>query len=226
MSLNDLVGFFVPRRCANCGDSGLGAILCRRCHDKLPWLDPDQCSQPLPLGLGRTVAALALRDDARTWVHRFKYPGRGLVGLDPAAIGVARLLARAAGRRAPVRAADRIVPIPLHPRRFRQRGFNPAALLAREIARLHGSSVETDWLARVLDTPRQAGLDAPSRRRNVVGAFAVAPRREPVASRVWLVDDVTTTGATLGSAAEALRRAGVREVMGICLARTPDAQSV
>jgi predicted amidophosphoribosyltransferase len=98
--------------------------------------------------------------------------------------------------------------------------------LAREIARLHGSSVETDWLARVLDTPRQAGLDAPSRRRNVVGAFAVAPRREPVASRVWLVDDVTTTGATLGSAAEALRRAGVREVMGICLARTPDAQSV
>jgi len=172
--------------------------------------------------LKSAVSALAFRDEARTWIHRFKYPGRGLVGLDPAAVGVVRLLARAAGRQAPVQAGDKIVPIPLHPRRFRQRGFNPAALLAREIGRLHGTRVETDWLSRIRDTPPQAELDARSRRDNVLDAFAVTTRK-PLASRVWLVDDVTTTGATLGSAAETLRRAGVREVMGICLARTTDA---
>ena len=223
MSFNEGIEFFFPRRCANCGDSEFRVILCRRCHDKLPWLDPRPGSEPPPPGLESAISALAFRDEARTWIHRFKYPGRGLVGLDPAAVGVARLLARAAGRQAPIRAADKIVPIPLHPRRFRQRGFNPAALLAREIGRLHGTRVETNWLSRIRDTPPQAELDAGSRRHNVLDAFAVTTTRRPLASRVWLVDDVTTTGATLGSAAEALRRAGVREVMGICLARTTDA---
>jgi ComF family protein len=134
------------------------------------------------------------------------------------------MLARAAGQRAGLRPTDRVVPVPLHPRRFRQRGFNPAALLAREIARPLGLVVDPSWLARRRETRPQAGLDARSRERNVAGAFACRRARTPVPKRVWLVDDVMTTGATLASAAAALRRAGVSEVMALCLARTAGAK--
>jgi ComF family protein len=216
-----LLEFFLPGRCANCGASGSGEALCPPCRAALPWLAPIPHPEPPESGLGETFAPMAMQGEARNWIHRFKYPARGLTGLDPGALGVARLLARAAGRRAPILATDRIVPIPLHPRRLRRRGFNPAALVAREIARLHGSPLEAHWLVRTLDTPPQAGLDARSRQLNVAGAFACLRRNQPAPQRVWLVDDVTTTGATLASAGQALRRAGVRVVMGVCLAQTP-----
>ena len=220
LNTNDLLDFFLPCHCAGCGASGSGEVLCPRCQAALPWLAPVPFPKPPDAGLGPIVAAIAMRGEGRTWVHRFKYPARGLTGLDPGALGVARLLARAAGRRAPILPTDRIVPVPLHPRRFRRRGFNPAALVAREIALLHRSPLEAHWLVRVLDTRPQAGLDARFRQQNVSSAFACLRRREPVAQRVWLVDDVTTTGATLASAGQALRRAGVRVVMGVCLAQT------
>ncbi len=165
---------------------------------------------------------MTFQGEVRAWIHRFKYPASGLASLDPAATGIARMLAREAGRRAPLQAGDWLVPVPLHPRRFRQRGFNPAALLAREIARPLGLAVAPRWLVRQRDTRPQAGLDAGSRALNVAGAFACRrTQQNPLPSRAWLVDDVTTTGATLAAAAAALHEAGVREVMGLCLARTP-----
>ena len=167
------------------------------------------------------MALLSFDGEARNWIHRFKYPEPGLTGLDPGSLGVARMLGRAAGRAAEIRSSDWIVPIPLHPRRFRQRGFNPSALLAREVALPQANRADARWLNRVRETRPQAGLDATSRRHNVAGAFACRPRSGAVPKRVWLVDDVTTTGATLAAAAAALRAAGVREVLGLCLARTP-----
>ena len=169
---------------------------------------------------------VALVGDVRTWVHRFKYPRGGLTGLDPAATGVMRMLACRAGGLASPTGDDLIVPMPLSPRRYRERGFNPAALLAREIARPGRHPLRARWLIRLRDTERQAGLDATSRRQNVAGAFACRPSSEAVPGRVWLVDDVTTTGATLEAAASALKGAGVREVMGICVARTPAPEAV
>ena len=130
LSPNNLLEFFLPGRCANCGASGSGEALCPPCRAALPWLAPIPHPEPPESGLGETFAPMAMQGEARNWIHRFKYPARGLTGLDPGALGVARLLARAAGRRAPILATDRIVPIPLHPRRLRRRGFNPAALVA------------------------------------------------------------------------------------------------
>ncbi len=110
------------------------------------------------------------------------------------------------------------MPVANHPRRLRARGFNPASELARAIARPIGARLAVGALERVRDTPTQTGLDRAARRRNVRGAFRA---RAPLPARIWLVDDVVTTGSTLAEAARALRRAGARTVIGLCAARTP-----
>ena len=158
--------------------------------------------------------------ETRAWIHRFKYPAQGLSGLDPRPLGVVRLFARALAEQAEIGEGDWIVPIPLHRRRFRRRGFNPASLVAREVARLRGNPFIAGWLVRTRETSAQAGLDARARQRNVLGAFACRPSAGDLPKKVWLVDDVTTTGATLAAAGHALTAAGIPEVIGLCLART------
>jgi ComF family protein len=151
-------------------------------------------------------------------VHRFKYPAPGILGLDPAPQALLRRLVAEAAARAP-ETADLVVPVPLHARRLRERGFNPAALLARPLARARGVPFDALALARVRDTPSQTGLDRRARRRNVAGAFRL--RTHALPRRVWLVDDVVTTGATLEAAARELRRGGATSVTALCAARTP-----
>jgi ComF family protein len=166
------------------------------------------------------VAAAEFAGEVETWIHRFKYPARGIAGLDPAPLAVIRGLTREAALMAPG-APELVVPIPLHPRRLRARGFNPAAVLARSLARELRAPFDPVALWRARDTPSQTGLDRRERRRNVRGAFRARERaRLPVC--VWLVDDVVTTGSTLSEAARALRRAGARTVVGVCAARTPN----
>jgi ComF family protein len=151
-------------------------------------------------------------------VHRFKYPRPGLLGLDPGPRAVACALVREAAERAPL-PGSLVVPVPLHPARLRRRGFNPAALLARSLARAHGVPVAPRALERVRDTPSQTGLDRRARARNVAGAFRVRSGAW-IPAHVWLVDDVVTTGATLHAAARTLRRAGARRIVALCAART------
>ena len=218
---SELIEYFFPSRCVGCRCAVRRRALCRWCYEALPWLDAGQRVSSLATDPAAILALLSFEGDARGWIHRFKYPAPGLMGLDPGALGVVRLLAGRLAQAAEIRASDWIVPVPLHPRRFRERAFNPSAVLAREIARPGESPVRARWLCRVRETLSQAGLDAPSRRRNVAGAFACRPRPGPLPRRVWLVDDVTTTGATLAAAAAALRAEGVGEVRGLCLARTP-----
>jgi ComF family protein len=109
-----------------------------------------------------------------------------------------------------------LIPVPLHPRRGAERGFNQAALLAAALARPRGLQV-VDGLVRVRDTPPQTGRSAAARRRNMAGAFqATRPLRD---LDVVVVDDVLTTGATARACAKALRRAGARRVGLLTVAR-------
>ena len=110
------------------------------------------------------------------------------------------------------------MPVPLHPHRLRGRGFNPALVVARAVARTVAAPVAATALERVRDTPSQTGLDAVARRRNVSGALRA---RHVIPPRVWIVDDVITTGATLREAARALRAAGAESVVAVGAARTP-----
>ncbi|NQZ99549.1 MAG: ComF family protein [Myxococcales bacterium] len=217
---NAFLDLVLPRVCAGCrADPPGDAALCRRCSAKLPWLLQAPLTEP-PSGLDACVAAVEFAGDVEPWIRRFKYPEPGLAGLNPAPAAVVGWLVLIAGRLAPGDPPDLVLPIPLHRNRLRSRGFNPAGELARSLAREHHATFDPIALERIRDTPSQTGLDKRGRRRNVAGAFE--PRLGAhFPQTVWLVDDVVTTGSTLSEAARALRRAGAKHVVGVCVARTP-----
>ena len=166
------------------------------------------------------LAPVAFASPVREWILTFKYPRTGLFAQDAAITGLVLWLARAAAEGFEGSLPDCITPVPCHPRRFRKRGFEPAYRLALEIARHRGLPLEPRLLRRVRHTPTQTGLSAREREANVEGAFDCQSRYLPHKACIWLVDDVVTTGATLRSAAQALKQAGAAKVMGLCIART------
>jgi len=126
----------------------------------------------------------------------------------------------AAQQREPINHATMIVPVPLHPNRERERGFNQAVVLARELARLSHLTLDEHSVVRRVQTERhRAGMDARARRESVANAFAVRHPDSIAGQRVLLVDDVFTTGATVSSCAAVLKDAGAEEVFVITVAR-------
>lgn len=134
-----------------------------------------------------------------------------------------RQLLVATARRAPLDRATLIVPVPLHPQREKARGFNQAAVLARELARETHLPIAENCLVRIENTERhRAGMDARARRESVADAFAVLHPLTISGEHVLLVDDVFTTGATASSCARVMLDAGVEEVLVLSLARQLD----
>lgn len=160
-------------------------------------------------------SAALLQGPLRRAVHRLKYRGRQ---------GAARTLAdllvppvRELGL--PGGGAERaiVLPVPLHPQREQERGYNQATLLARPLAGALALPCEPHLICRQRETAPQVGLSRRERLDNVRGAFVASPR---LAGRVVvLVDDVATTGSTLGSAAGACLAAGASSVYAVTLAR-------
>ena len=132
---------------------------------------------------------------------------------------LARLIC-ATQQREPINSANLIIPVPLHPERERERGFNQALLLARELARLSNLPLNEHSVVRRVHTERhRAGMDSRARRDSVADAFAIRHPKLVVGQRVLLIDDVFTTGATVSACAAALKGAGAEEVFVLTLAR-------
>lgn len=211
-----LLDLLLPPACAACGRGG--EVLCRACVDGFAAPDPGAfvvADAGVALGdaLALAVGAFAYRRALRRALSRLKYAGaarvaRPIAGAAAPALG--RLL-RIAGPTAV------LVPVPIHPLRARQRGYNQAALLASELGRRCGVSVAT-VLDRRTATERQHRLDRAARLRNL--RDAIAPRPGTRVPRVAIVvDDILTTAATLEACASVLREAGTRDAYGFAIAR-------
>lgn len=158
--------------------------------------------------------------DGAAFAYLYGGPAGGMVrhmkyqGVRRLADPMARAMASALALIQPT-GAECVVPVPMHPKRLRQRGFNHAALLAEKLGGLAGLPV-CEALARVRNTPQQARLSDEERLKNLTGAFALA---QPVAGRrLLLVDDVCTTGATAAGCAQALKEGGAAAVYLVCFA--------
>ena len=123
-------------------------------------------------------------------------------------------------QRPPLKTATRIVPVPLHPDRQRERGFNQAATLGHALARLSRLPLDEWSLVRTLHTERhRTGMDAQSRRKSVSAAFHVERPRLIERERILLIDDVLTTGATVSACSTALKATGAEAVFVLTVAR-------
>jgi len=172
--------------------------------------EPRRCARGAHM---RLAAAFVFDGPVRTLVHAFKF-GDALELAEP-------LVARAwEGPAFGSQHPDLIVPVPLHPVRRRERGYDQAARLARAFA-AHAGAPDVPALARTRATRQQARLGAKARAANVRGAFTVARPALVRGRSIALVDDVATTGATLLAAAEALRGAGARRVDAWTIAFEP-----
>lgn len=200
-----LIGELVaPSRCAACDEPVRPSVLfCASCS--VSAIDSEDTHEG-------SHAVFAYGGAVATAIVRLKYAGR-----PDLATRLAPLLA-AAGARRFQGAVDVVVPVPLHPQRLVERGFDQAALLASPVARRLGIPCLPRVLVRLRATPRQASLDRSERGANVAAAFASRSPRAIAGQRVLLVDDVRTTGATLASCDAVLRASGAAEVVSLVLA--------
>ena len=188
------------------------ASFCPACRDKLPWLSGRAGERRVDFASG-CFSPLAYREPVPGAVHRFKFSRvRAL------ARPFGALMAQCLEERLST-GADLICWAPLSKQRRRERGFDQAELLAREVGRLASIPVEP-VLSKQRNTVPQSELEEEgARRANARGAYALLPGTDMVGKRVVLVDDVVTSGSTLGECAALLCQAGAREIWCLTLAQ-------
>ena len=234
--LTGIADLVFPPRCITCDDllerhdslpfcpsclDGIHFIrspLCPRCGVPFPVTEAEDhlCGDCLTAERPYTVARSVGRyeETLLTAIHRFKYRGRTGIGEI-----LGGIMADFAGGIWDMAAFERIVPVPLHRRRLRERGFNQSVILARKISKRFDIPLDFTSLRREVFTPPQVGLGREARPANVHGAFAVKYPERIAGRRILLVDDVYTTGSTLAECARVLIRAQAEAVAVLTLAR-------
>jgi len=217
--LTRLLAQLLERDCRLCHEHvPSGEALCPQCRNALPWLSAgcSRCADPrapacecghcqrYPPAFDRVVAGFEYRDEVASLIRRFKHGGD---------LSAGRVLADALAEQCPTDLPPTLVPVPLDRRRLRERGFNQAI----EIARRLPGGIASGLVVRGGSHQPQSLLAAHQRRRNIRHAFRLATDQVP--TRLTIVDDVVTTGATVRELARILARAGAREIMVCALAR-------
>jgi ComF family protein len=187
-------------------------LFCGACHARL-FGDKVLCHPRFPYILG---AAARYEDNAvRSLVHALKF-GR----MQSAARPLADLLIEYASSQGTLLDGMLVIPIPLSARRLRTRGFNQAELIARPFAEARGLEVHTEVLVRARHTKPQSEIETPAERReNIRGSFAVRNAAAICGRDILILDDVTTTGATLYEAAGVLTDAGAARIVGLAVGK-------
>ena len=233
----ELVSVLLPSPCVVCGDDlpirSRHGSCCSSCWEALPRLVPPRCERcALPWETpgapeSFTCAGCIAEPPPLEWTDAWGLYEGGLAellqafkfrGHDFLARHLGRLLVSVIERRGD-RAFDVIVPVPMHRARRRNRGYNQAALLAHALSRDTGIAVDEGVLVKLEERETQASLPKAARRTNVRGTYAAAARTKGL--RVLLVDDIATTGETLGACALELLRRKARGVAALVVAKTP-----
>ena len=237
-----LVDWLYPPRCRACGERIHGedaTYFCASCHGRIELvLHPlcSVCGRPYPDASGDDhVCAVCLSRPphfirAQAWacypreestehplrrvIQKFKYGRKVSLGRP-----LGQLLGRGCHEFLNSCPIDLIIPVPLHPKRLRWRGFNQSVLLARQVSRLYNVPMDALLLYRSRETPPQTQLKEDERRRNVRGAFSLNPDNAVKNRRLLLVDDVYTSGATVNECSRTLKKAGAAAVYVVTRAR-------
>ena len=186
--------------CESCGEEIRAGRYCKNCENE-------------PQAFDGVRSSFVYQDTIREAIIQFKY--KGVTDL-AAVLGREMAMTLAQWRVS----CDLITPVPLHRRRFKERGYNQAGLLAKVVARESGMVLEDTSLVRQVPTPQQAkSMSIAERRSQVENAFGCTDHTAIIGKSIILIDDVCTSGATLGSCARVLKQAGARRVYGLTLAR-------
>ena len=210
--------FVYPPFCFFCDQrlSGEELFICTDCWSNLPVLK-STLAKPENSGKYHFIEALAVweyGDNVDIIIHHFKYYGKTKIG---------RVLGRKMGTLAdeiPGYAnSDCLIPVPLHRRKYRERGFNQSRILADAVGKVLNIPVLCNVLKRIRYTKPQASLNKTKRAKNVANAFKVVDLKAVSEKQVILIDDVFTTGSTLNVCAKELLQAGAAKVRVLTVAR-------
>lgn len=159
-------------------------------------------------------SAVVFGPQVRELIHAFKYADQPYL-----ADYLAGWMNEQWEQYAPLAEAQVLFPVPLHRKKYKQRGYNQSELLARSLAGLRGLPLDSSSLVRLRNTPSQTKFGREGRLQNMSGAFSCVNPQVVKGKTILLIDDVATTGATLEGCAQALKEAGAKKVMAYTLAR-------
>lgn len=241
--IDPLAHFAFPEVCQVCRSERAGpaeGYLCADCHAAVRFVEDPSCAKcglpfegsidevftcancrEISLAFDHARSAVHANEFVRELIHRFKYGGERHFGTYLGELMNARAVPELAGG-----GWDGLVPVPLHPRKLREREFNQAEQLAKCLGRASGIPVFSRRLIRAFETETQTQLSRKARTANVKGAFQLAENRDETGRSLVLVDDVLTTGATTSACARVLKAAGAKRVMVWTVARATFAPSL
>jgi len=231
--LEGIFNFFLPQHCLVCGSyisHSLGFPLCSACFSRIEYLRSPLCVKcgrslnnssallchrcrafPFHFDVARAVALYT--SPLRECIHAFKYQSfisfRYLFG---------ELLCEYLEKNPFLKEVDCLLPVPLHPARLKERGFNQSLILAEEIAKRFSLPLISKGVRRIKPTLPQVGLKVKERRKNVQGAFEIKEARLFQNKRILIVDDVLTSRSTVDSLSQALKKGGTKEVLVLAIA--------
>lgn len=197
-----------PINCLGCGREGVW--LCPDCLGKIPAYPKTLAKEISLSGIGQVLIAADYENKLiQKSVHLLKYKS---------VADLAKPLAKLAAPQLPPQLNTIIIPVPLHPRRQRERGFNQSALIAKEIATAKNLLWDDTVLQRTRHTTPQMKLDRAARLKNLTGAFTLTNPQKIRSKHIVLIDDVLTTGKTLVECATTLRRGKPADITALVIA--------
>ncbi|MBI5417977.1 ComF family protein [Candidatus Poribacteria bacterium] len=237
---SDLLDFMFPRTCINCKNiikkDYIGLNLCNICYNQIKEIKPPFCKicgNPFNLRIeydricnncndskphyNVLCGAVEYNEITSALVYAFKYYKKYFLASDMAWVMFNSIQKNIF--ELDLKNVDCIIPVPLFSRKKRERGFNQSELLAKYFSEISGIPLNNNILYRTLDTVSQSSLDENTRRKNVKNAFRIDIKQSIKNKKILLIDDVSTTGATINECSRVLKKGGCEEVKVVVFAR-------